>query len=148
MNNLETKLTITGVFIACLFSGVYYFNKKGTNYWSNKSIKDIANDFSTANKRDQKRMIGELSVQQIKDMHEELRSINNNNIANSIKAEEAYEEWAEKNNEEVDRKKYKYLDDLLDQYNKRSTSADFLSDNRAKGSKKEFRKRSRKHKRH
>lgn len=144
MNNLETKLTITGAFVACLF-GVYYLNKKGTNYWSNQSIKDIAKEFSTANKRDQKRMLGELSAKQIKDMHHEIRSINNDNIANSIKAEEAYEEWAETNNAEVDRKKYKYLNDLLGEYNERRTSSDFLSgDNRGKGSKKGLKKRSKK----
>ena len=150
MNNLETKLTITGAFVACLF-GVYYLNK-GTNYWSNQSIKDIANEFSTANKRDQKKMLGELSAKQIKDMHHEIRSINNDNIANSIKAEEAYEEWAEINDEEVDRNEEKadvkrklLLKDVLD--DKRHSSADFLSgDNRGKGSRKGFRKRSRKHK--
>lgn len=141
MNDLETKLTITGAFVACLF-GVYFFNKKGTNYWSNQSIKDIAKEFSTANKRDQKRMLGELSAKQINDIHDELRSINNDNIANSIKAEEAYEEWAEKNNEEVDDKSKLLLENLLDK--KRHSSHEFLSDNRGKGSKKGFKKRSKK----
>jgi hypothetical protein len=124
MNNLETKLTITGAFVAILF-GVYYLNKNGTKYWANKSIKDIANEFSTANKRDQKRMLGELSAKQINDMREELRSMNNNNIAKTIKAEEAYEEWAETNNQQVDDKRKQLLNKLLE--NKSHSGNSFLS---------------------
>ena len=132
MNNLETKLTITGAFVACLF-GVYYLNK-GTNYWSNPSIKDLANEFLVANKKDQKKMLGELSAKQIKDMHHEIRSIHNDTTAKKIKAEEAYEEWAETNNQEVDDKSKLLLENLLDK--KRHSSDEFLSDNRGKGSKK------------
>jgi len=141
MNNLETNFTIIGAGVACLF-GVYYLNKKGINHWSNKSNKDIANEFSTANKRDQKRMLNELSAKQIKDMHDELRSINDSEIAHRIQVEETYEEWVKKNNQEVDDRREQVLNKLLENYSHES----FLS-KKIKNTGKGKHKRSKKHKR-